>query len=539
MLIERLTEPESWCTGMEFKKLVCENCGSNDFSYKDKFYTCNHCGTKYILADDGKYIIYNCNINLGDTYAAEDTDEEAASAKKSSGKGCLLLIGIIILFFSSCMFLNPSNEVASSVIAPKSDVKELLLKANHPKLFSTRADVKKFYEGYGRLVKLDKYDDKTIMHIDTSPVGVYSKYNDDNAKVIDIQIYPANTEKPMVINIDEAVEIAETFMPWEIVDEYYELKETKRIDYVTTSSKERYYDISYALKEKYSTAYKEQKHNYPGSVGIRINTDMNDKVKLIRLATHLPSLGLRFDNGYKFSDWKPQKWHEAVKEPSSFEQSWQFLSAAKHPRLLADYEQMLDFGKNFNEEAVYFEHKYTHEKYGINGKKMLLYVEGAQRDDKSNYVFSIDINLHKLAEFKKVSLAEAIELTKSFLPYDIMQKYYTLNFARKKVPTDKNLQGSTVYQVVYDRVVPNEMRAEAKKLDLPRNIRISLQEDDGGYISEIIISGYTYLPKNTSLYERATNEYGERIEIRYAGKILGPYEESDDWYTVQRWENPF
>ena len=48
---------------MEFKKLVCENCGSSDFSYQENIYTCRHCGTKYILANDGNYAIYNYNIN--------------------------------------------------------------------------------------------------------------------------------------------------------------------------------------------------------------------------------------------------------------------------------------------------------------------------------------------------------------------------------------------------------------------------------------------------------------------------------------------
>ena len=47
---------------MEFKKLVCENCGSSDFSYQENIYTCRHCGTKYILANDGNYTIYNLSL---------------------------------------------------------------------------------------------------------------------------------------------------------------------------------------------------------------------------------------------------------------------------------------------------------------------------------------------------------------------------------------------------------------------------------------------------------------------------------------------
>lgn len=55
----------------------------------------------------------------------------------------------------------------------------------------------------------------------------------------------------------------------------------------------------------------------------------------------------------------------------------------------------------------------------------------------------------------------------------------------------------------------------------------------------IWVNGYKYIPRNTSIYENATNEYGQRIQIRHEGRELGPYEESDDWNTVMPWQNPF
>ena len=140
---------------------------------------------------------------------------------------------------------------------------------------------------------------------------------------------------------------------------------------------------------------------------------------------------------------------------------------------------------------------------------------------------------------KQVSLAEAIALTKTFLPYDIMQEYYKLNFARKKVPTAKNLDGKISYEVVYDRIVSSENRAKARQLELPANINITIQTEENGNVLGIWVNGYKYIPRNTSIYENATNEYGQRIQIRHEGRELGPYEESDDWNTVMPWQNPF
>lgn len=525
---------------MEFKKLVCENCGSSDFSYQDNIYTCRHCGTKYVLANDGNYIIYNYNINFDDSmYYTNDYEEEPPQAKGGCLRNLLFIFVGFIMLFSSCMFLANKVDVSSSVVPPKNEVKELLTKANHPKLFSSRADVKRFYEGQGRIVKLNfsKYDNKTVLCFETVPENIFTDSQDDDAKVREIQIYLSNAQETNNIKIDEAVDIAETFIPWEIMDEYYELAETKCADYLSAANNKRYYDIRYHLKEKYQSKY--MVDGYPGSITIRFEADTNNRVKNIRIAILLNQLGGRFDNNYKFTEWKPANWHQSPKEPPYLEKSWELLSVSKHPRLLDNYDDMLTFGKKFIEEAVYFNKTSTNEKYGINGKKCLLSVESMSRADKSNYVFVIFLDLAKLRDEKQVSLAEAIALTKTFLPYDIMHEYYKLNFARKKLPTAKNLDGKISYEVVYDRIVSSENRAKARQLELPANIRITMQAEESGNVLGIWVNGYKYIPRNTSIYENATNEYGQRIQIRHEGRELGPYEESDDWNTVIPWQNPF
>lgn len=527
---------------MELKKLVCENCGSSDFSYQDNIYTCRHCGTKYVLANDGNYIIYNYNYNISfDDFAdSADYSTENTPASKGSGLRNLLFIFVgFIMLFGSCMFLGDDKEITSPVVAQKNEVKELLTKANHPKLFSSRADVKKFYEGQGNIVKLhpSEYDDKTVLYIKTMSDTVYKDYTDASARVKDIQIYLSNAQETNNIKIDEAVDIAETFIPWEIMDEYYELDETKCADNLSAANHERYYDIRYRLKERYLSNY--MVHGYPGSITIRFKADTNNRVENIRIAIRLDRLGGRLDNNYKFTEWKPANWHQSPKEPPYLQKSWELLSSSEHPRLLDNYDDMLTFGKKFIEEAVYFNKTSTNEKYGIKGKKCLLSVESMSRADKSDYVFVIFLDLAKLRDEKQVSLAEAIALTKTFLPYDIMQEYYKLNFARKKVPTAKNLDGKITYEVVYDRIVSSENRAKARQLELPANIHITIQAEENGNVLGIWVNGYKYIPRNTSTYENATNEFGQRIEIRHEGRELGPYEESDDWNTVMPWQNPF
>ena len=76
-------------------------------------------------------------------------------------------------------------------------------------------------------------------------------------------------------------------------------------------------------------------------------------------------------------------------------------------------------------------------------------------------------------------------------------------------------------------------------MELPANIHITIQAEENGNVLGIWVNGYKYIPRNTSIYENATNEFGQRIEIRHEGRELGPYEESDDWNTVMPWQNPF
>lgn len=96
---------------MEFKKLVCENCGSSDFSYQDNIYTCRHCGTKYVLANDGNYIIYNYNINFDDSmYYTNDYEEELPRTKGSGLRNLLFIFVGVIMLFSSCMFFGKQGR---------------------------------------------------------------------------------------------------------------------------------------------------------------------------------------------------------------------------------------------------------------------------------------------------------------------------------------------------------------------------------------------------------------------------------------------
>ncbi len=82
-------------------------------------------------------------------YYTNDYEEEPPQAKGGCLRNLLFVFVGFIMLFSSCMFLANRVSVSSSVVPPKNEVKKLITKANHPKLFSSRADVKRFYQGTG------------------------------------------------------------------------------------------------------------------------------------------------------------------------------------------------------------------------------------------------------------------------------------------------------------------------------------------------------------------------------------------------------
>lgn len=233
---------------MALEKLTCQNCGSNDFRREGEYYICNHCETKYIRTDDDDNDTYQINININfdedpkplniqvepgtnspedpvpldiPVEPAEDFPDEKKNRK--SCLGCLLTFAVSIFAILILAVSTGEKRVSDSSFQRDSQMTDmaLLQKEGHPRLLSSRQSVLDFYAGYGNLVKLDKeYNSDTILHIETQEQNrakAASEVSSGNPslqkQITDIQIDFSHMKNKPALSLEEAVQLANSFMP--------------------------------------------------------------------------------------------------------------------------------------------------------------------------------------------------------------------------------------------------------------------------------------------------------------------------------------
>lgn len=559
---------------MALEKLTCKGCGGNDFRREGNYYICNYCGTKHILTDDDddSTVHINININFEDKPKPTNIPQNAPQnisptipkkaivkevpsekPKRKGCLGCLAFLAFLFLVVTILAVVTGESHVTDNSSLRDSHMTDmaLLQKEGHPRLLSTRQSVVDFYKGYGNIVKLDKeYDDNTVLHVETyeqdmtkaswvSDGEETSSDKSSSRKLIDdIQISFSHMKDKSSISPEEALQLANSFMPWDLIDTYYELSEAVSYRERDKTDSDFTYFVIYGLKDKYTYSnYARQEHGLPISMGIKISTDPTGAITHMRI-----QIAPRVDwRRYEAQPWKTPSLHEVPLDVSWKSVSWQLLTEGERPKLLGDYNAMLTFGKKFPVEAVDIScNKESAISYGLRERKQLFTVDGRKHKDESSYVFEIKFDFTQLQPEKQVPLAEAIEMMKGFMPYDLLDRYYTLNFSRKISPTNRNTDGSIRYEVVYDRVMTEANRAEINKLEIPENIKIELKTDEDGNALEASLNRYRYLPSVKGRYrELLKNEYGSIREIYDPGRELGPYESGDEYHDIEPWENPF
>ncbi len=550
---------------MALEKLTCKSCGSNDFRQEGNHYICNHCGTVHVMTDDGTYNItikINCGTNQETPVKPIITapirrlpDEKIKKeSHKMSCLGCFGLIMIISFFFTACIMLLVGEEkVSNNSFKRESTVTDmaLLQKEGHPRLLAPRQSVVDFYAGYGNIVTLDKeYNDDTVLHVITYEQDVSklswlpeaaepSSDKPSRQKLVDdIQINFAHMKNRPDVTLEEAVQLANSFMPWTLIDTYYQLSETVSYKESDKTDSDIKYVARYRLKDRYTDSnYEKHGNGPPISIGFSILTDPAGIIKYERIQI-FPRVEL---HRYGEKPWQSPSLHLLPVDESWKSVSWQLLAEAQPPKLLGDYHAMLEFGKKFPVEAVDIScNKESAISYGLRDQRQFFTVDGRTHNDKSHYVFEIKFDFTKLQPEKTVSLTEAVDVMKKFMPYDWLDTYFTLNFSRKISPTNKNTDGSIQYQVVYDRALTDANRADINRLELPQNIQVAIKTDENGNAVNATLNCYMYSRsvKGRS-YELLKDQWGEIREIYEAGRELGPYESSNDFHYIEPWESPF
>lgn len=197
-----------------------------------------------------------------------------------SRKICVLLVILMVTFlFVGCEKSNSVPDVADetekleSVTPETSEIEqvvytdiEIVNRENHPTYYGsvtnaheTWADIEKGKILYGNSL-YEKYTDSTIISLDS--------YESEDI-IRSLGIYFSNFEFPVEISIDDALLIASSYMPFDVIEQYYEYKNSYMIEPDEESGEESsYYIISYTLTESGRSAYEKREHTYSGSIDV-------------------------------------------------------------------------------------------------------------------------------------------------------------------------------------------------------------------------------------------------------------------------------
>ena len=197
--------------------------------------------------------------------------------------------------------IQPTDQIkeAETVSVKETDL-DIILREGHPTYYGSVAlshviwdDVEKgrihFGDGiYGS-------NDKPILSMDA--------YRDSDIIRL-VLINFTNFEDKQTVSVDDALRVSASYLPYNIMDQYYEYKGSKMI--VPDESKKNnatYYVISYRLTDAGSTAYYAKEHQYSGTIDVIIQV-IDDAVQSIEITFGTPRwMGYLSKNSYHLEEW--------------------------------------------------------------------------------------------------------------------------------------------------------------------------------------------------------------------------------------------
>lgn len=157
---------------------------------------------------------------------------------------------------------SKSNAIEESL---NSDL-EVITRKGHPTYYgsvetshSVWRDVKK-----GKIIfadSIDNYNDTTILSMN-------AYRNSDLIRGISVNF--SNFEEPCVMTVDEVLPIIASYMPFDIMDMYYQFDKSELIQPDKDSNGEHYYVISYNLTDNGKESYYSKEHEYSGTIDVII-----------------------------------------------------------------------------------------------------------------------------------------------------------------------------------------------------------------------------------------------------------------------------
>lgn len=203
---------------------------------------------------------------------------------------------VLCLIYSACGVNGDSSASNDTDL-------QIITREGHPTYYGSVeeshavwGDVKK-----GKIIFGDSYDtytDQVILSMEA--------YRDSDL-IRDIYINFENFEMPAELTVEEVLPIIATYMPYDIMEEYYQYSRSEKIvsdDH--NDGKEDYYVITYSLTEEAKDKYytKEEEHPYSGSMDVIIKAGSSGIVQevFIQFGTPRWMSSLKM-NGCHIEEW--------------------------------------------------------------------------------------------------------------------------------------------------------------------------------------------------------------------------------------------
>lgn len=181
---------------------------------------------------------------------------------------------------------------------------EIITRTGHPRYYGSTSEAHKIWQGVAKekIVYADSYhdySDETVLLM----TG-YSR-EEKNEIIRGIEIYLENFEEPMAISLEEAIQLANGYVPYDIIAEWYEFEHSYCIK-SKDSQDDTCYVVEYGLTDEASDAYYANEHSYSGRITVIFYTDSTTgNVNTITVGFGTPKwMGFLEKNGYEKTEWE-------------------------------------------------------------------------------------------------------------------------------------------------------------------------------------------------------------------------------------------
>lgn len=180
---------------------------------------------------------------------------------------------------------------------------EIITAEDHPTYYGSTEQAHKVWKNINKekivfADSYDKYTENTIICMSGYRTG------EKNQIIRNIEIYFKNFSSPIDLSLKDALNIAKTYLPFEIINSYYEFYKSYCIQPLDDDNKNTYYIVSYHLTESAKSAYYSNEHSYSGTIDVIICSNQNENVDYFTIGFGTPKwMGFLDRNGYQKTEW--------------------------------------------------------------------------------------------------------------------------------------------------------------------------------------------------------------------------------------------